>query len=87
VVAKTAFDTDLASLREVVGAELCLLVPDSDSKEVGGVVVFRRAVYREHERGATLVVAELAQLDVRRQVSGQADRIHRVPPLLSLETT
>src|SRR2546423_6082518 len=77
VVPEPALDANLAPFCQVIGTELCLLIPRDDAEEVC-FVVLARTVDREPERGELLLLSELAQLDVTRQVAGQNDRVHDI---------
>src|SRR5690349_7839700 len=86
-VAQAALHADLAPFREVVRAELCLLVPRRDAEEIG-LVRLGRPVHCEPECREALVFAELAQLDVARKIPDQDHAVHLgVPPPLSVMAT
>src|SRR5262245_33247725 len=85
-VAQPAFDGDLPPFREVVGAELGLLIPRRDAEEIG-LVRLRRSVDCEPEGGEPLLLAELAQLDIARESADQDHVVHVRRLLLSFSAT
>ncbi len=72
-----AVDGDAAALAEVLGAELRLAIPRADVHEVGAAVL-ARAVDGEEEARHLLVGADLAEVDVGREVPDQRDDVHGV---------
>ena len=71
---QASVNTDLTPLREVVGAELRLLVPGRDADEVG--LILARPIHRQQEVRDLSVVPDVAQLDVRGQIADQRDDVH-----------
>src|SRR5919204_3390769 len=68
-------DPDALSLRQVFRAQLRLTIPGGDPDEVGAAVL-RAPVDREQELRHALVLADLAQFDVRRKVPDQYHYVH-----------
>src|SRR2546423_5999298 len=73
--AQVAGDADALSLAEILATELSLPVPHGDADEVGARVP-ATAPDGEQEVRHLLVVGELAQVDVAREVADQADAVH-----------
>src|SRR6266508_4001730 len=86
VVPQSALDADLSSFCEVFSAELCLAIPDCDPEEIG-FVVLATAVHGEPEGRQPFLFAELAQLDVARQIACQNDAVHSDSSSLSMMAT
>src|SRR6266540_3142164 len=81
--AEVAVDPDPPPLDEVLGAQLGLLVPGSDPNEIRAAIL-RLPVHREEEVRDLLLLVELLQLHVRRQVADQGHVVH-VPLLLVVD--
>src|SRR5881394_2477937 len=71
-----AVDRDLSATREVLAAQLGLLVPRRDPEEVRGRRVRPRPVDGEQEARDLPVRVDLLQLDVRREIPDQRDAVH-----------
>src|SRR4029453_8368160 len=67
-------DADLSTLGQVLGADLCLLVPGRDPHEVG--LVLPGPVDREQEARDLKVFADLPELDVRGEITDQRYDVH-----------
>src|SRR5262249_39083063 len=74
-----------AALCEAVGARLGPLVPGGDANEIGTVATL--AIDRDDEARHAAAFAERLELDVRGEVSDQADDVHVFAPRLPLLTT
>src|SRR2546422_2806917 len=77
-VLQAALDRNLPPLGQIVGTVLSLPVPDGDAEEVG-LGILGAAIDREPEGRQSLLLAELAQLDVAGQVADQNDAVHESP--------
>jgi 3-oxoadipate enol-lactonase len=74
-VPEPPLDSDLSPLGEVLRTELGLPVPDRNPEEVR-LVVLPASIDRDPESRESFLLAELAHLDIARQISDQDDAVH-----------
>src|SRR4029453_7920763 len=73
--AQAAFDGDAPALVEVLGAQLRLTLPGADPHEVGAGLA-AAAVDGKEEFRDLLVVAQLFELDLGREIPDEGDAVH-----------